>query len=252
MDEKKENKKSNLPFIIIGLVLLVAIIGGYALMQNGQKTTSNTAKNTTSTTTTSSKPGANPAWTKGPQTAPVTIEEFADFQCPTCGAQHPKLNEIRAKYGDKVKIVFRQFPLATVHPNAYDAACAAEAAGIQGKFWEMQHQLFTNQSSWSNAPDPKKVFAEYAQKIGLNVDQFTTDMGGLVARNRIDADIQRGRSLSIQSTPSIFINGKLLGSVPEMEVGAMSQVIDAELAKAQPAQQSQAAPANSATANSNK
>lgn len=257
----ENQKKSNLPFIIIGAVLLVALVGAYFLFQgtgktataNNSKTNSNANKSTTATT--SNVPGASPAWSLGSPSAAVTIEEFADFQCPTCGDIHPKIKEIRAKYGDRVRIIFRHFPLTQIHPRAYDAAVAAEAAGLQGKFWDMQNLLFTNQKVWTVATDHRQTFEEYAKNLGLDVEKFKNDMAGINTKNRIDADIQRGNSLSIRSTPSIFINGKLLTTIQEMEVGAMSQMIDAELQKAQPASTPAAANtssnSNSATTGTN-
>lgn len=247
----ENQKKSNLPFIIIGAVLLAALVGGYFLFRSSgpQPTNANNGSKTPANKgpVTSNVQGANPAWSLGSPNAAVTIEEFADFQCPTCGDVHPRIKEIRAKYGDRVRIIFRHFPLTQIHPHAYDAAVAAEAAGMQGKFWDMQNLLFTNQKSWPTDADPRKTFEGYAQKLGLDVQKFSDDMAGIITKNRIDADMQRGRSLSINSTPSIFINGKLIGSIEEMQVGPMSQMIDAELQKAQ----TTTAPAAANTANSN-
>ena len=250
----ENQKKSNLPFIIIGAVLLAALVGGYFLFTSSGKTqtaNNNKTANIQKTPTGPIAPGATPAWSQGSPTAAVTIEEFADFQCPTCGDVHPRIKEIRAKYGDRVRIIFRHFPLSQIHPRAYDAAVAAEAAGLQGKFWDMQNLLFTNQKVWPTAGDHRKTFEEYAKTLGLDVQKFSDDMAGIITKNRIDADIQRGKSLSINSTPSIFINGKLLGTVEDMQVGAMSQMIDAELQKAQPAAANTSSNSNSANTTAN-
>ena len=233
------NNNSSLPFAIIGLVLLAALAGGFWFYQSSKSQISKPKPNANKKTDdaaalqlyASAPQGAQPANLLGSPSATVTVEEFADFQCPTCGLQHPKMKEINSLYGNRIKFIFRNFPLNQVHPKAYDAAVAAEAAGLQGKYWAMQDQLFGNQLAWVNAPDSRKVFDEYAQKIGLNVLKFQNDMLGIAAKGRVDADIERGRALGINGTPTIYINGKRI-AFEQSEVASMQQIIDAELQKA--------------------
>ncbi|HRH43204.1 MAG TPA: thioredoxin domain-containing protein [Pyrinomonadaceae bacterium] len=246
----ENNNKSSLPIAIIGVVLLAAIgIGGWFLLKGkSDPITTNTPANKTPTPLPANlPPGGNPTWALGPSTALVTVEEFADFQCPTCASMHPKVKELRNALGDRVRIVFRQFPLTQVHPYGYDAACAAEAAGNQGKFWEMQNMLFTNQQSWSNSPDARKLFAEYAKTLGLDVTKFSDDMIGLQVKNKVDADMQRGRAIGVASTPSFYINNKPLGN----NLDGLRSAVEAELKKLEDAKQTQSAPANSNTGNAN-
>ncbi len=252
-----ENKgNANLPLVIIGLVLIAAIGGGWWFYtQSKTSPKKNTNGNTsianvkTPTPATTNVLGAQPPNMLGSPNSPVTVEEFADFQCPTCGAKHPIMKEIISTYGSRIKFIFRDFPLAIpAHDKAYNAAVAAEAAGLQGKFWDMQNQLFTNQQSWSANPDYNKIWEGYADKIGLDVEKFKNDMAGLSAKARVDADLQRGRALNVSSTPSVFVNGVLV-PFEQMTVEGMRQMIDAELAKAQSNNQSQTnstAPANTA------
>ena len=112
----------------------------------------------------SASPGAQPPHILGSQTATVTVEEFADFQCPTCAVKHPVLKQIASTYNNRIKFIFRNFPLTQMHAKAYDAAAAAEAAGMQGKFWDMQNILFTKQAEWSASTDHRKLFNDYAQR----------------------------------------------------------------------------------------
>ncbi len=238
MNNNNQNN-SSLPFAIIGLVLLAAIVGGWWLYQNNKSQASKPKANANKKTDdaaalnlyATAPPGAQPSNLLGSPSATVTVEEFADFQCPTCAVQHPNMKEIIALYGNRIKFIFRNFPLNQAHPKAYDAAVAAESAQLQGKYWAMQDQLFTNQQKWVNAPDARKLFEEYAQKIGLDIPKFQSDMLGLPAKSRVDADMQRGRALSVNGTPTIFINGKRL-SFDQVGVEPMRQVIDAELQKA--------------------
>jgi protein-disulfide isomerase len=240
-----ENKgNANLPLVIIGLVLIVALAGGWWFYNKAAAPTvknTNTVKTTanvkTPTPATTNIPGAQPPNMLGSPNSAVVVEEFADFQCPTCGVMHPKVKEVVSTYGSRIKFIFRNFPLP-MHDKSYDAAVAAEAAGLQGKYWDMQNLIFTNQQSWSANPDYNKIWEGYADKIGLDVEKFKNDIAGLNAKARVDADLQRGRALNISSTPTIFVNGV---SIPfeQMNVESMRQIIDAELAKAQTNNQSQ-------------
>ena len=245
-NEPKAN--SGLPLVIIGLVFVAAIVGVYFLYNSSKETAKVKTANVNTNRTTApvnAPPGAQPPNMLGSPTASVTVEEFADFQCPSCGATHPAMKEIQQIYGSRIKFIFREFPL-TMHDKAYDAAAAAEAAGMQGsdKFWAMHNLIYTNQKSWSVDPNYKQVFAGYAQQIGLDVAKFQTDSVGLPAKNRIDADMQRGRALNVSSTPTVLVNGQSI-PYPEMNVQGMRQFIDAEIQKTQ----SQPAAANSAPAN---
>jgi protein-disulfide isomerase len=192
--------------------------------------------------------GATPPNMLGSPTAAVTVEEFADFQCPSCGDKHPILKQVQSIYGSRIKFIFRNFPLQ-MHDKAYEAAVASEAAGMQGKFWDMHNQLYTNQKAWSVDPNYREAFVGYAQKIGLDVEKFKNDMAGLQTKSRVEADMQRGKMIGINSTPTVFVDNK---SVPysDMSVETFRQLIDAELAAAGRGQ-APSVPSNSTNANSN-
>ena len=153
---KNEHPKNNtaVPMIIIGLVLVAVIGGAWYLYSQSQPPAANSNANragaTPAKTVNANAPiGANPPNMLGSPTAVVTVEEFADFQCGSCAATHPVLKEIQSTYGSKIRFVFRQYPLP-MHDKGYDAAVAAEAAGLQGKFLAMQDQLFMNQQTWAS------------------------------------------------------------------------------------------------------
>lgn len=246
----KEVKKNNsgIPLIIIVLVLAGVVFGGWWLYSSSKSVSNANANranaNTQRPQVTANAPiGANPPNMLGSPTASVTVEEFADFQCGSCAAVHPTMKEIQSIYGSKIRLVFRHYPLAIpAHDKAYDAAVAAEAAGMQGKFWAMQDQLFMNQQAWSQNPNYRQLWSEYAQKIGLDVQQFQNDVSGLAAKSRVDQDLARGRALSVSSTPTIFINGQSV-PFPEANIAGLRRIIDAELQKAPAAQPQPARPA---------
>jgi protein-disulfide isomerase len=156
---------------------------------------------------------------------------------------HPIMNQIKSLYGPRIKFIFRNYPLP-MHDKAYDAAVAAEAAGLQGqdKFWAMQNQLYSNQQAWSTDPNYKQVFKSYADKIGLDVNKWETDVAGLQAKSRVDADLARARAINVGSTPTVFINNKMV-PYPDLNLQTLRQLIDGELAKTSGQQSQPAAPA---------
>lgn len=163
-----------------------------------------------------------PAPAKGPESAPVTIVEFSDFQCPFCSRVIPTLDRITEKYGDKVRLEFRQFPLRSIHPEAQKAAEASLCADDQGKFWEMHDAMFEDQSKLDVA-DLKSTAA------GLELDAAVFDEcldSGRYAE-RVEADLQAGIGAGVTGTPAMFINGRFLSGAQPLE--AISKVIDDEL-----------------------
>ena len=243
MSNGKKNN-SGLPLIIIGLVLVVAVGGAWWLYNRNVSPPKKPASNT-STANTGKNPanvpemGATPPNMLGSPNASVTVEEFADFQCPTCGVKHPMMKELTTVYQNRIKFIFRNYPLQIpAHDKAYDAAVAAEAAGLQGRFWDMQNLLFTNQKDWTSNPEFRKIWEGYASQIGLDVEKFKSDIAGLNAKSRVNADLQRGRALSVSSTPSVFVNGMLV-PFEQMTIEGMRTIIDGELQKAQSSSSSQ-------------
>ena len=172
--------------------------------------------------------GAEPAHTRGPATAKVTLEEFADFECPACGKFYPVLKSIETEYGERVRVIFRQFPLAQ-HLHAVTAGRAAEAAGLQGKFWEMHDLLYENRSSWSKAADVQPIFEDYARRLGLDVEQFRRDQASEMVQRRIILDHERGRSLRLRATPTIYLNGSEIPYAQIKSIEDLRAVLDKNL-----------------------
>jgi protein-disulfide isomerase len=176
----------------------------------------------------------------GQGTTGVTLVEYGDYQCPYCGAYHPILKQVQAEFNDQIKFQFRNFPLVSLHPNAFAAARAAEAAALQNKFWEMHDQLYENQDQWKSSKSPSGIFEQYAKLLGLNVNQFRQDYTSDKVNAAINADSAEANKLKVTGTPTFFINGK------KVEIGASVQefekIIKAEIAKKAPAQ-AQTAPA---------
>ncbi|HEV8629769.1 MAG TPA: thioredoxin domain-containing protein [Thermoanaerobaculia bacterium] len=161
---------------------------------------------------------------KGPTTAPVTIVEFSDFECPYCSQVVPTLRQIEEHYGDKVRLVFRQFPL-NIHPHARKAAEAALCANEQGKFWEMHDAMFGDQKALEVADLKKK-----AQTVGLDATKFDTCLDNSKFAPDVKKDERAGVLVGVNGTPAMFINGRLLSGAQPYE--ALASVIDEELAKA--------------------
>jgi protein-disulfide isomerase len=146
--------------------------------------------------------------------APVTLEEFGDFQCPPCGTLAEPLNQLARDY-PKLRLIFRNYPLP-VHQYAKRAALAAEAAGMQGKFWEMHDLLYKEQASWSKTPDAEKLFVAYAGMLQLDVDRFQKDVASTKTAERIKSDQDRAGKLGVTNTPTVFLNNQ---SIPPSSLG---------------------------------
>ena len=197
--------KRFLPFAIIIIVLVVASVAGLVLLRSSREQQNSAAP--TPDPAGESK-GAEPPHVRGNPNAPVTLEEFGDFQCPTCGTYYTEVKKIENEFGDKLKVIFREYPLLPMHEHALMAAQAAGAAGLQGKFWEMHDKLYENQTTWVAAKDLVPVFVDYAKQIGIDPDRFMKDLSAETVAVRIFQDGKRVHSLGLKGTPSFFVNGK--------------------------------------------
>lgn len=172
-------------------------------------------------------PGAEPPHFRGGGDAAVTIEEFADFQCPPCRRLHPELKQIEAEYGARLRVVFRHLPLS-MHEHALEAARASEAAGLQNRFWEMHDLLFERQRQWSEAAQARSLFIDYAREIGLDTERFKRDLDGADASARVASDQKRAQSVDITGTPTLFLNGREIAA-EEMSAEGIRAAINAAL-----------------------
>lgn len=158
--------------------------------------------------------------------AGVTLVEYGDYQCPYCEQYYPVVKQVVAKYHNQLRFQFRNFPLVSIHQNAFAGARAAEAAAAQGKFWEMHDLLYENQSQWSESSNPAQFFQQYAQQLGLNLSQFNKDYSSDKVNEAINADTAAGNKLKVQGTPTFFLNGK------QMQVSADVASFEAQIKKA--------------------
>ena len=140
---------------------------------------------------------------QGPDGAPVTLVEYGDYECPYCGQAYPIIKKIQTNTRDELRFVFRNFPLAQVHPHAQQAAEAAETAGAQNMFWEMHDRLYEHQSELGHE-DLKK----HASALGLDVSVFEHELSGHVHASRIREDFMSGVRSGVNGTPTFYINGK--------------------------------------------
>jgi protein-disulfide isomerase len=164
--------------------------------------------------------GDNPA--KGPENAPVTLIEFSDFQCPYCARVNPTLKKLQEAYPDKLRIVFRDHPLLSLHKNAQIAAEAAACAHEQGKFWEMHDRLFANQAKLEPAD-----LKQHAADLGLETEAFNKCFDAGKYKAEVQRDTEEASRLGVSGTPAFFINGRLLVGAQPYE--SFVQVIDEEL-----------------------
>jgi protein-disulfide isomerase len=212
-------------FWAVVIVIILVFVGIFAFTGDKSDTSSKDSKN---------KPTEH---VTGTGTSGVTLLEYGDYQCPYCEQYYPVVKQVTEKYGDQIKFQFRNFPLVNAHPNAFAAARAAEAAGLQGKFWEMHDLLYdsTYWQQWTVASSPTNNFNQYAQQLGLNVEKFKTDSASSTVNNLINADTAAGTKADVTGTPSFFVNGKKVEVTNTVD--SFSKVIDAEMSKQQAGKQ---------------
>jgi len=139
---------------------------------------------------------------QGPGSAPVTLVEYGDYECPYCGAAYPIVKELQARVGDELRFVFRNFPISTSHPHAEQAAEAAEAAAAQGRFWEMHDHLYEHQGRLEDDD-----LRGYAAELGLDVDRFSAELARHAHADRVREDFMSGVRSGVNGTPTFYVNG---------------------------------------------
>lgn len=209
--------KRYLPYLIVALVALATFGTGFALYRAKLAALPDDPKGGP----------ASGMHVRGKAGAPVTIEEFGDFQCPPCSTMATVLDKAEQEYGARLRVIFHHFPLA-IHAHAREAALAAEAAGRQGRFWEMHDLLYKEQAAWSKAPDVPSLFQSYVGTIKLDLDRFKKDLADPEVAERVDADQKLGASRGVTSTPTLFVNTVLLPAA-ELNPAGIHKAIEAAL-----------------------
>jgi protein-disulfide isomerase len=214
------------------LIVIALILGGVFFIGNTKKAAAP-----------ASSKGILTEHVTGKGTTGVKLIEYGDFQCPACGSFYPALKQVTDTYGDQISFQFRNFPLYSIHPNAIAGARAAEAADMQGKYWQMHDKLYDenytqlvaqNQnksySTWIDASDPVPLFNDYATSLGLNLTKFKQDYKSTAANDRIQADLAEGNKLGVDSTPTFYLDGKKISN-PDPTLAAFTKVLNAEIVK---------------------
>ena len=214
-------------FWLVAAAVLVVLIGIFSL--SGKN-------NSGSNGSSASKPTQH---IEGAGKDGITLVEYGDYQCPYCGAYFSTIKQVEALYSNEITFQFRNFPLTSLHQNAFAAARAAEAAGLMGQFWQMHDLLYTqnqeyygsNQKiqTWINASSPETIFAQDAQSLGLNVQKFEQLYASDQVNNLINADESAGNALNVNATPSFYLDGKPIQA--NNTVSAFATLINAEIAK---------------------
>ncbi len=191
--------------IIVGIVVVIVVV--FLLAKGGYKQTEEKVETANTSQASALEIKAND-WVSGTSTAKVTLVEYLDFECEACGAFYPIVTQLKEEYKDDLRLVVRYFPLPG-HKNSRTAAHAVEAAGKQGKFWEMYSILFTKQSEWSEKPVANQdQFEKYAIEAGVNIEQWRIDVKSDEVKKRVDDSYKEAVSLNLQGTPSFFLDGK--------------------------------------------
>ena len=196
---------------LIFVAIVVLLLGSLVYLSSKSKVTIDASNINTATILAANEQSGNIAdHVFGKADSKVVFTEYGDYQCPGCGGVYPTVKELTEKYEGQIAFVFRNFPITSIHPNARAAAAAAEAAGLQGKYWEMHDKLYENQSSWETLASDKRTefFVNYARELGLSTDKFKTDLSSTRITQKISFDQALARKDGVNSTPSFYINGK--------------------------------------------
>jgi protein-disulfide isomerase len=219
-------------------IILIVLIGsfvGLAIYSNSSNAAIDVSKIDTNAIQTASADNGNIAdHVYGNANAKVTLIEYGDFQCSGCGYEHPKIKVIIEKYAKQIRFVFRNYPLTTAHPNAMAAASAVEAAGLQGKYWEMHNKIYESQADWESLDGTERTdtFVAFAKSLGINTSKFTTDMASSSVSSKIAFDQALGIKIGISETPTFYLNGTKLSSDIWGDSTKLTAAIDADLTKA--------------------
>lgn len=200
-----------LPFAIIIAVALLTVGAGAMLYRAKMRVAPAAAPAVQPAVTNPGNAGpmataeSEPVHARGAADAPVTLEVFGDFQCPSCATVSGVINQLEHDNGPRLRVIFREFPLA-MHVHAVEAALAAEAAGLQGRFWEMHDVLYQYQEVWSKISNVSRFFDVYAETLGLDVERFRMDSKSEALRARVISEGEMGVSRGVKNTPTLFIN----------------------------------------------
>lgn len=206
----KEFFVQNKIFLIATVTTLILLFGGVFFFSKGGSTTTTQGKveDTLLVPSNSFKTAgiSDGKYLPESKEASVALVEFGDYQCPACVAYHPLVKETLTIFAGKINFVFRNFPLSQ-HKNANISAYAVEAAGLQGKFWEMHDKVYESDKEWVDQENPSDVFIGYASTFGLDTDKFKKDMNSSEVKSKVTGDTNDGTLISVNSTPSFFLNG---------------------------------------------
>lgn len=192
---------------VLGLSIVIVAIFAYYFYTTDSTSSTGSQEITISTTD----------HVRGKLDGKLTLVEFGDFQCPACGAYEPLVRQVTADNKDTLKVVYRHFPLTQMHQNALIGAKAAEAAGLQGKFWEMHDMLYDKQKDWSEGLNARDIIMGYASTLKLDMKKFEADLNSKAVEEKILGELKEGTRLGVQGTPTFFLNGKKLENPQSLE-----------------------------------
>ena len=207
-------------FLII-LAAIVVVFGGLLIFNKKEESNSPSGGGKTAALSEHKEEG----------TSGVVLIEYGDFQCPACGQYYPVVKQLKEQYKGKVTFQFRHLPLTEIHQNALISSRAAEAAGLQGKFFEMHDKLYEGQQTWSSSTNPTPIFEGYAQALGLDMNKFREDMRSEQVNDTIQADRAEAKKQNYQSTPTFVLDGKKIENPESMQ--EFTKVLDDAIAAKQ-------------------
>lgn len=207
MKKLHHHLKSTEGKFVLGLALIIVLLFAYYFFAMSTKIDAPSVDITIS----------NTDHIRGAVDGTVTLVEFGDFQCPACGSYDPLVRQAVEDNKTIVKFVYKHFPLVQIHQNALLGAKASEAAGLQGKFWEMHDMLYDKQPEWSTGINARDIIMNYASVLKLDTKKFADDLNSKAIEEKILAELKEGTALDVQGTPTFFLNGKKIDNPSSLE-----------------------------------
>ncbi len=220
----------NIRWLLIKIALIIGVVGtlGYGIYLNKQKSLDISQFDKDSIIAANDQNGQVGDAVLGNPNAPVKVIEYGDYQCPACGRNRKIFENLVQQYPDKVVLIFRHF-IIPGHTDARLASGVAIAASRQGKFWEMHDKIFENTAEWVGQGDKREaIFQKYAEELGLNIEQYKTDLNSSQINQKINFDMELGRAHKLSGTPTIIVNGESVSSTVWSDSTKFKQFIESK------------------------
>lgn len=220
--------RRNKAFILVTLATIILLVGGIFLMTRGNSSLSTDSSLLFPQNATATSGFSNGNYLPYDSTTKVTLVEFGDYECPACSVYSPFIKQLLTEFSGKITFVFRNYPLPQ-HKNAPISSYAVEAAGLQGKYWQMHDKIYETQNDWASSANAQEIFVGFAKDMGLDTNKFVADLASDNIKNIVQKDTKDGNSVKLTETPTFYLNGKKIIFTGKYD--QLKKLVESELSK---------------------